>query len=162
MELYKERIIDGSSLAKDIKEKLKNRIITRQQCKHFYPHSQISIFVIKSLTISNYVAHQFRHHKRPMLGYVLVGNHADSALYVKMKKRACDEMGIGYEGFHFNSNVSQSQLNECVTRMTSDPKISGIIVQLPLPIHINSNEVLELISPEKDVDCLHPLNIECE
>lgn len=83
----------------------------------------------------------------------------ESELYVKLKKKACDSMGIEYEGYHMSQSVTQEEVMECVKQMQKSKKVSGILVQLPLPEHICEQEVLDLIGPEKDVDGLHPLNI---
>ena len=68
-------------------------------------------------------------------------------------------MGIECFGSHLKEDISQSQINECVRSMQKNPRISGILVQLPLPPHLDEQQVLDLIGPEKDVDGLHPLNI---
>jgi 5,10-methylene-tetrahydrofolate dehydrogenase/methenyl tetrahydrofolate cyclohydrolase len=94
-----------------------------------------------------------------VLGYVIVGNNMESELYVRLKKKACDQMGIEYEGYHLREDATQKEVMECVKGMQESKKISGILVQLPLPEHIQEQEVLDLIGPEKDVDGLHPLNI---
>jgi len=88
-----------------------------------------------------------------------VGNRDDSALYVKMKKKACEEIGIELEGRELPESVSQEEIETAVEELNADPKISGILVQLPLPKGIDENTVLDKISPEKDVDGLHPANI---
>jgi methylenetetrahydrofolate dehydrogenase (NADP+)/methenyltetrahydrofolate cyclohydrolase len=80
-------------------------------------------------------------------------------MYVRFKKKACDELGIEYEGYHLKDDATQEEINKCVSEMSKSSKVSGILVQLPLPTHIDEQEVLHLIGPEKDVDGLHPLNI---
>lgn len=90
---------------------------------------------------------------------MLVGHNPDSELYVRLKKKACDQMGIEYIGHHLGAEATQKEVNAAVLSLQKDPKVSGILVQLPLPEHIDEQEVLDLIGPEKDVDGLHPLNI---
>lgn len=88
-----------------------------------------------------------------------MGNNPESELYVRLKKKACDAMGIEYVGAHLKESITQEQLNEVVRGMQLNKRISGILVQLPLPAHLDEQQVLDKISPEKDVDGLHPLNI---
>eukprot|EP00953_Heterococcus_sp_UTEX-ZZ885_P021281 11872-Heterococcus_DN1.PRE.1 len=95
----------------------------------------------------------------PGLAVVLVGERRDSATYVRMKKKACDEIGIMSHGVDFASDVTQEELLRCVQELNDRSDIHGILVQLPLPQHIDERVVLEAISPEKDVDGLHPINV---
>ncbi|CDW89889.1 bifunctional protein [Stylonychia lemnae] len=94
-----------------------------------------------------------------MLGYVLVGNDIESELYVRMKKKACDKIGIEYIGHSLDKSVSQEQLSHYVQELQNNQRINGILVQLPLPDHINENQILDIISPLKDVDGICPYNI---
>jgi 5,10-methylene-tetrahydrofolate dehydrogenase/methenyl tetrahydrofolate cyclohydrolase len=59
-----------------------------------------------------------KYHERPVLGYILVGTNTESEMYVKLKKKACDQLGIGYEGFHLKDDVTQTEINECVKKMS--------------------------------------------
>ncbi|GJD06550.1 Bifunctional protein FolD 2 [Galdieria sulphuraria] len=97
--------------------------------------------------------------KVPGLATVLVGNRTDSTTYVRMKRKACEEVGI--ESFHVElpESVSEEELLNCVERFNADPAVHGILVQLPLPKHIDEERILSAISVEKDVDGFHPLNI---
>ena len=72
-----------------------------------------------------------------MLGYLLVGGNTDSEMYVKFKKKACDQLGIEYEGYHLSEKATQEEINNCVIQMSKNWKVSGILVQLPLPNHID-------------------------
>jgi 5,10-methylene-tetrahydrofolate dehydrogenase/methenyl tetrahydrofolate cyclohydrolase len=96
---------------------------------------------------------------RPGLATVLVGDRVDSAAYVASKQKACQELGM--ESFHhaLPADVSQAELEDLVRRLNDDPKVSGILVQLPLSPHLDEERVLQLISIEKDVDGFSPLNI---
>ncbi len=97
--------------------------------------------------------------KVPGLAAVLVGDRKDSQTYVRMKKRACEEVGITSFGYDLPGDISQEELLKVVQELNDNPDVHGILVQLPLPKHINEEEVLAAISIEKDVDGFHPLNI---
>ena len=96
---------------------------------------------------------------QPGLAVVIVGEDPASKTYVKNKKRACQELGIYSEEYALPAETTQQQLLELVERLNGDPKISGILVQLPLPRHIEEKLVLDAIRPEKDVDAFHPYNV---
>jgi 5,10-methylene-tetrahydrofolate dehydrogenase/methenyl tetrahydrofolate cyclohydrolase len=95
----------------------------------------------------------------PGLAVVLVGERRDSATYVRAKKRGCAEIGITSFGIDLPGDVSQADLIKQVDQLNADPAVHGILVQLPLPSHIDEHAVLDRISQEKDVDGLHPLNV---
>lgn len=95
---------------------------------------------------------------RPGLAAFLVGDDPASAIYVRNKRRACDEAGMFSETFDLPSDISQSELIEQLGRINLDPMFHGILVQLPLPSHIDEREVILAIDPDKDVDGLHPFN----
>jgi methylenetetrahydrofolate dehydrogenase (NADP+)/methenyltetrahydrofolate cyclohydrolase len=95
----------------------------------------------------------------PGLGVILVGEDPASASYVTAKERACGEMGIYSDDNRLAAETTQGELMTIVQRMNADPKINGILVQLPLPKHINESEVLLGIDPAKDVDGFHPVNV---
>jgi methylenetetrahydrofolate dehydrogenase (NADP+)/methenyltetrahydrofolate cyclohydrolase len=95
----------------------------------------------------------------PGLGVVLVGLDAASISYVTAKERACEELGMYSDDNRLPADSSQEELMDVVQRMNADPKINGILVQLPLPSHINEGEVLMAIDPNKDVDGFHPTNV---
>ena len=99
------------------------------------------------------------HGVTPGLAVVLVGNRTDSATYVKMKKKACAEIGIRSVGIDLPAEVTQAELVAKVNELNADSSINGILVQLPLPPHIDEQTVLDEISQDKDVDGLHPLNV---
>jgi methylenetetrahydrofolate dehydrogenase (NADP+)/methenyltetrahydrofolate cyclohydrolase len=95
----------------------------------------------------------------PGLAAVLVGENPASATYVRMKGKACDEAGLYHETIARPADLSEADLLSVVDRLNADPKIHGILVQLPLPGHIDSNRVLLRIDPRKDVDGFHPENV---
>jgi 5,10-methylene-tetrahydrofolate dehydrogenase/methenyl tetrahydrofolate cyclohydrolase len=95
----------------------------------------------------------------PGLATVLVGQRKDSQAYVRMKKKACAEAGIQSFGHDLPEDVSQEELLKVVQDLNANPEVHGILVQLPLPSHIDDEEILGAVSLEKDVDGFHPLNI---
>jgi len=95
----------------------------------------------------------------PGLGVILVGEDPASKSYVTAKERACEEMGIYSDDNRLSDDISQQELMQKVRDMNNDPKINGILVQLPLPRHLNEAEVLLTIDPTKDVDGFHPMNV---
>lgn len=96
---------------------------------------------------------------QPTLATVLVGDRPDSAAYVASKQKACAELGMGSVSHRLAADASQEEVEELVKGLNADPKISGILVQLPMPSHLNEERVLQLINIEKDVDGFSPINI---
>jgi methylenetetrahydrofolate dehydrogenase (NADP+)/methenyltetrahydrofolate cyclohydrolase len=96
---------------------------------------------------------------RPGLGVVLVGEDPASQVYVRMKERACDEAGILSRDVRPAADITQAELVAIVDDLNADPEIHGILVQLPLPDHLDERTVTERIRPEKDVDGFHPTNV---
>jgi len=97
--------------------------------------------------------------KVPGLATVLVGERKDSQTYVRMKKKACAEAGITSFGHDLPEDISQADLLKVVQELNANPDVHGILVQLPLPGHIDDEEILGAVSLEKDVDGFHPINI---
>ena len=95
---------------------------------------------------------------RPGLGVVLVGDDPASHVYVRMKTRACDEAGIHARDITPPADIGREELLGIVDELNADPAIHGILVQLPLPRHLDEREVTERIDPAKDVDGFHPVN----
>lgn len=95
----------------------------------------------------------------PGLAVVLVGEDPASKSYVTAKERACEETGIYSDDNRLPAETSQEELMALVDKLNKDPKINGILVQLPLPKHLNESEVLLAIDPNKDVDGFHPVNV---
>jgi len=124
------KIIDGKQIAQDIRAELKEEVAR-----------------LKKQGIV------------PGLGVVLVGDDPASKSYVTAKERACEEIGIHSDDNHLPAKTSQKELIGLVQKMNKDPKINGILVQLPLPKGLNEAEVLLTIDPDKDVDGFHPMNV---
>ena len=95
----------------------------------------------------------------PGLGVILVGDDPASRSYVTAKERACEDIGLYSDDNRLNADISQEELMAMVEKMNNDPKINGILVQLPLPKGLNEAEVLLAIDPAKDVDGFHPTNV---
>ncbi|XP_062145207.1 bifunctional protein FolD 2-like [Alnus glutinosa] len=115
-------------------------------------------------TIRNEIAAEVHHlsqkfNKVPGLAVVIVGNRKDSQSYVGMKRKACAEVGIKSFDIDLQEQVSEAEVVSKVHELNANPDVHGILVQLPLPKHINEEKVLTEISIEKDVDGFHPLNI---
>ncbi len=94
----------------------------------------------------------------PHLSTVLVGDDPASASYLKAKHKACQEVGIQSQNHHLQKETTQRELEALVWKLNTDPAVHGILVQLPLPGHLDENQVIERIVPYKDVDGLHPIN----
>lgn len=125
------KIIDGKSIAAEIQEEVKNAV----------------------------EAMQARHNYVPGLATVLVGENPASATYVRMKQKRCAEVGIRSIGHDLPEDITQKDLEELVGALNADPEVNGILVQLPLPDHIDEEAVLNTIDLGKDVDGFHPVNI---
>ncbi|MCY4581234.1 MAG: bifunctional methylenetetrahydrofolate dehydrogenase/methenyltetrahydrofolate cyclohydrolase FolD [Chloroflexi bacterium] len=94
----------------------------------------------------------------PGLAAVLVGGDPASAVYVRNKRRACDEADMFSETFELPEETSQDELIRLVRKLNADPRFHGILVQLPLPAHIEERKIILAIDPDKDVDGMHPIN----
>lgn len=117
-----------------------------------------------SQTIQSEIAEQVKilkqnHNITPGLAAILVGDNPASKIYVSKKGEACDKVGFYSEILILPSQTSQNELLDHIHRLNNDPKIHGVLVQLPLPDHINENKVILAIDPEKDVDGFHPINV---
>lgn len=95
----------------------------------------------------------------PGLAVVIVGDDPASRVYVNSKKKSCEELGIYSEEYALSAETSESELLELIEKLNKDEKLSGILVQLPLPGHINEEKIINAIAPEKDVDAFHPVNV---
>ena len=95
----------------------------------------------------------------PGLAVVLVGDRPDSRTYVRMKERACEECGLASYGTEYGGDVSQDTVLERIRSLNADPRVDGILIQLPLPSHLDEAAVLAEVDPAKDVDGLHPANV---
>ena len=97
--------------------------------------------------------------KTPGLAVILVGNNPASKAYVGMKKKACAQIGIASFEHQCSSDITEPDLIALIEQLNNDDKVHGILLQLPLPDHLNSDKLLQLISPKKDVDGFHPQNV---
>ena len=123
-------IIDGKELAKEIREELKVK------CEE-----------LKEKGI------------KPRLAVVMVGDNKASQVYVKKKSKVCDEIGIDFEEQLLESNIEQKVLTDLIEKLNQDKNVHGILLQSPIPSHLDINEAFKIISPEKDVDGFNPINV---
>ena len=125
------QLIDGTAIAKKVREDVKEKVAARIAAGR----------------------------SKPGLATVLVGDRVDSATYVSMKQKACAELGM--ESFHHQlpANAAQDEVEKLVKDLNADPKVNGILVQLPLPGHIDEETILRAIDLTKDVDGFSPINI---
>ena len=95
----------------------------------------------------------------PCLAFVLLGNDPASEVYVRMKDKKCAELGMGSITFRLPYDTTEEQLLRKIREINADKNIQGMLVQLPLPDHIDENRIIDAIDPMKDVDCFHPQNV---
>ncbi|MBD2209908.1 bifunctional methylenetetrahydrofolate dehydrogenase/methenyltetrahydrofolate cyclohydrolase FolD [Nostoc linckia FACHB-104] len=95
----------------------------------------------------------------PGLAVLMVGDNPASAAYVRNKEKACAKVGIASFGKHFPTETTQAELEDAIASLNQDEQVDGILVQLPLPPHLNSIRLLHQIEPDKDADGLHPVNL---
>lgn len=93
------------------------------------------------------------------LAVVIVGNNPASRVYVNNKKKACETVGFQSFEYALDENTTQEQILDLITVLNRDDRVNGILVQLPLPAHIDEKKVIDAISPDKDVDAFHPINV---
>ena len=124
------QLIDGKQISKEIKEELKIE-----------------------------VEHLKQQGREICLAVVQVGNDPASTVYVNNKKKACAYIGIRSESYELPETITERELLELVERLNTDEKVSGILIQLPLPKTLNEEKILRAISPEKDVDGFHPVSV---
>lgn len=108
-----------------------------------------------SLKVAGYVASGLR---KPHMTVILVGNHAPSESYVKSKIKSCDKAGFESSLLRFKETITEQELLAEIARINADPATDGVIVQLPVPQHINPQNIINAIAPEKDIDGFHPTN----
>ncbi|MFQ1047397.1 bifunctional methylenetetrahydrofolate dehydrogenase/methenyltetrahydrofolate cyclohydrolase FolD [Avibacterium paragallinarum] len=110
--------------------------------------------------ITRKIQQYLRQGKRaPGLAVILVGSDPASQIYVESKRKNCEELGMYSKSYDLPQNTTENELLNLIDKLNNDPLIDGILVQLPLPEHINSTSVIERISPDKDVDGFHPYNV---
>lgn len=95
----------------------------------------------------------------PSLAVILIGNNPGSEIYVKLKQKACEKCGIEFHLYKISSDSPENDVIECINFLNKDPKIDGIIIQLPLPKKFNENKIIEKLNPQKDADGFHPKNL---
>jgi len=100
-----------------------------------------------------------KHGRAPGLAVILVGADPASQVYVRNKKAGCEKMGIASIAYNLSADTTQQHLLGLISELNADPKVDGILVQLPLPNHINPDSLIEAIDPGKDVDGFHPYNV---
>jgi len=125
------KLIDGKAIAAELRQKLKQQVDLRLS--------------------KNLVA--------PGLAVIMIGADPASTVYVRNKRKACEEVGIVSFAYDLDSNIAEDELINLLDELNANSKVHGILVQLPLPSHIDQNRVLEHIKPKKDVDGFHPYNI---
>ena len=125
------KIIDGKAIANEIKQEIKKDVAKLEQ----------------------------EYGKKPTLAVILVGNDGASEVYVRMKKKTSEELGINSLQITLDENTTQSELLKLIHELNSDTDVNGILVQLPLPSHIDENIIINAIDPIKDVDGFHPINL---
>ena len=125
-----EKIIDGKKIAKEIRKKLK-----------------ISCDELKEKGIT------------PKLAVIMVGEDKASQVYVRNKSKVCDEIGIEFEEFILDKNIQQEEIIKLIDNLNKDNNVHGILLQSPIPEHLDINEAFKKIAPEKDVDGFNPINI---
>ena len=126
-----EILIDGKQIAKDLRESLKDEIDLLKK----------------------------KYNKVPGLAVVQIGNIAASSVYVKAKTKSAKEVGINVIDHHLEDSTTENELLELITKLNNNESVNGILVQLPLPKHINEQLILDSINPDKDADGFHPLNV---
>ena len=98
-------------------------------------------------------------HRSPGLAVLMVGDNPASAVYVRNKEKACEKLGMVSFGKHFPADTDQQTLEEAIANLNEDERVDGILVQLPLPEHLDAVQLLHTIDPSKDADGLHPVNL---
>ena len=114
---------------------------------------------IRSETAAGVTEMQHKHGVTPGLAVVLVGDDAASAVYVNNKQRACEQAGLHSDSAHLPGTATEGEILAAVHAFNDDPRVHGILVQLPLPEGIDQHLVIEAIDPDKDVDGIHPYNL---
>ncbi|MFV0503026.1 MAG: bifunctional methylenetetrahydrofolate dehydrogenase/methenyltetrahydrofolate cyclohydrolase FolD [Lachnospirales bacterium] len=97
--------------------------------------------------------------KKPTLVVVLVGDNKSSAVYVKNKEKACDYVGFNSKTYRLGEETTEDELLSLINNLNKDKEVDGVLIQLPLPNHINEKKVIYSIDPKKDVDCFNPYNV---
>ncbi|MEM8673503.1 MAG: bifunctional methylenetetrahydrofolate dehydrogenase/methenyltetrahydrofolate cyclohydrolase FolD [Cyanobacteria bacterium P01_G01_bin.67] len=115
--------------------------------------------VIQSELITKIAELEPKMRRPPGLAVLMVGDNPASAVYVRNKEKACQKVGIASLGQHFPENTTQAELEQVIAQLNQDERVDGILVQLPLPQHLDAIALLHCIDPNKDADGLHPINL---
>ena len=115
--------------------------------------------IVREKTALRCATFEKRFGRKPCLAVVLVGDNAASQTYVRSKRKSCEELGLAHVDLTFDASISQDELLICIETLNNDPDVDGILVQMPLPSHIDELAITEAVRPEKDVDGFHPQNI---
>jgi len=125
------QLIDGKAIAAHVRQQVARRVAARRESGQ----------------------------RVPGLAVILVGEDPASEVYVRNKHRACEQAGIHSSQHPLPADITQRELEQLVDRLNADPRVDGILVQLPLPAHLDERPILERIRPDKDVDGFHPYNL---
>lgn len=125
------KIIDGKAISAQIREEIAEKVISYNE----------------------------KTGSRPGLAVVIVGENPASQVYVRNKKKACEQVGFNSWVYEMPENTTQDELNALIDKLNNDDNVHGILVQLPLPKHLDEEQVILRIKPEKDVDAFHPYNV---
>ncbi len=128
--LYEEKLLKGKPVAEHIYQKIREGLAVLQS-----------------------------KHVQPKLTVILVGNDPASKVYVERKEKTSKKLGMDSETIYLPEETSEERLLKIIDDLNSNPSVHGILVQLPLPEHIDENKVIQKINPDKDVDCFHPRNV---
>ena len=124
-------LIDGKKIAAELREELRQEVVELKA----------------------------KHSKVPGLTVILIGDMAPSQIYVRNKEKSANEVGLKSEVIRYPDSVEEKIVLEKISELNKDETVSGILVQLPLPKHIDKQKVIEAIDPAKDVDGFHPMNV---
>ena len=124
-------LIDGKKIAAELREELKKEVLNLKT----------------------------KHKKIPGLTVILIGDMTPSKIYVRMKEKAANEVGLKSEIIRYPNEVEEKKVLDKINELNNDKSVSGILVQLPLPKHIDKQKIIEAILPSKDVDGFHPMNV---
>ena len=124
-------LIDGKKIAAELREELKKEVLSLKE----------------------------QYNKIPGLTVILIGDMAPSQIYVRMKEKAANEVGLKSDVIRYPGEVEEKIVLDKIHELNKDDSVSGVLVQLPLPKHIDKKKVIEAILPSKDVDGFHPMNV---
>ena len=124
-------LIDGKKIAAELREELKKEVLNLKK----------------------------KYNKTPGLTVILIGDMTPSQIYVRMKEKAANEVGLKSDVIRYPNEIEEKKVLDKINELNKDESVSGILVQLPLPKHIDKQKIIEAILPSKDVDGFHPMNV---